>query len=361
MPPVIHTKQSLSLFPKASITCFLAALVLVPAAQAHGKHHTLKAKQVFLDAANRMDLRTSSSPPFGLSATIKVTIQKLQLNGTYLLLWDSQKRWSEKIVLPGYQRIRVRGPSGFWQQRNLDYEIPSVVDLDDALNFTSDLRYYAKVRPGKLKSKRVSGANLECSRVYSDTTVRPFPNFLISHDLIEEFCLAPQQAELRKELFPKGASNAPNLTSVEYSDFAPFGTKDYPRTIRLSSQGKTFLTFSVRRIALLFHPPASDFAPPAGGIFTPSCASFEAPKLIKKVLPVYPRNERFAGQNGHVVIYAMIATDGSVKNAKVIFSAGSEFDAAALAAVRQWHYRPASCTGKPYPIETYITVYFAMK
>ncbi len=349
-------------FRKATIPLFLAALVLLPAAQARGKQHKVKPAQVFLDAADRADLQAPGSPPFELSATIQLIIQKMQLNGTYLLLWDSPERWSEKIVLPGYQRVRVQGPLGIWQHRNLNYEIPSVVDLDDALGFTWELRYNATLRPGKLKAKRVSGANLKCSRVDVGMYVQQVGNSeKVSESSERDFCFDSQEAELKAELYPKGRSRAPNLTAVEYSDFAPFGTKDYARTIRLSSGGKTFLTFSVNRIALLVHPPASDFTPPADGIFMATCAATEMPKLIKKVLPVYPPDEKSAGRNGHVVLYVMIAADGSVKNPRVIFSAGPEFDAAALAAVRQWRYQPRSCNGKPTSFETYITVYFQMR
>ncbi|MGH9638791.1 MAG: energy transducer TonB [Candidatus Acidiferrales bacterium] len=343
----------------AVVISFLAAIVLLPAAQAHTKQNKLKAAQVFLDAANRTDLRAPGSPPFELLASIKLDIHGTWLNGTYLLLWDSPERWSEKIALPGYQRIRAQNPSGIWLHRNLDYEIPSVKDLDDALSFSAKLRSNVKLHPAKFKTREVLSADLECSRTNINSYLPPGNDFQQLVDLtIEDFCFDPKQAELRVELFPKGANDAPNLTSVEYSDFAPFGTKEYPRTIRLSSQGDTFLTFSVRRIALLVDPPSSDFKPPADGMFMATCAAPEEPKIIKQALPVYPRDERLAGRNGHVVLYVMIAADGSVKNARVIFSAGPEFDAAALAAVRRWRYQPRSCNGKPTPIEIYVPVYF---
>ncbi|HEX5009412.1 MAG TPA: TonB family protein, partial [Planctomycetota bacterium] len=66
------------------------------------------------------------------------------------------------------------------------------------------------------------------------------------------------------------------------------------------------------------------------------------------VAPEYPLAARQAGEEGLVVIHALVLADGSVADASVGESSGYErLDDAALAAVRSWRFQPALHDGKP--------------
>lgn len=243
----------------------------------------------------------------------------------------------------------MRDARGIWLKRNLDYEIPSVKDLDDALDFTGELREAAKAKVGKFKTSRLFGSQLECSRV-------KVSDFLAD----EQYCFDVLKTALWVHFFPNGANHAPNITSVQYSDFAAFNTKSYPHNIRIFSGDDAFLTFSVQRLVRLVDPPTSDFTPPAGATFMAACTAIYQPKVIKQVFPDYPSAERAAGHTAHVVVYIVIAADGTVQNARVVFPTAPAFAAAALTAVRQWRYQPPDCNGTPAPMETYVSVYFVL-
>lgn len=59
--------------------------------------------------------------------------------------------------------------------------------------------------------------------------------------------------------------------------------------------------------------------------------------------PVYPASALEAELSGRVVLHVLVATDGSVKDVKVVNSEPSGvFDQAALAAARQWQFNPGS-------------------
>lgn len=328
----------------------LAALALSSLARGDHNYGDPGALAAFHDAAVNTDLREPGGQPFELLSDIKLDIRGQWLNGTYLLLWDSPDLWREEVILPGYQRVKVQDQSGLWLHRSLNYEVPSVKDLDDALDFSDSLLRDVQFKPGKLKVKNVSGALLDCSRVKLDDGIDD-----------EDFCFDLQQSLLKIVLFPSGATAAPNITSIEYSDFEPFGTKLYPHTVRILSASETFLTFSVQRLALLVRPPASDFAVPAGAMFMAACASAEKVKLIKQALPQYPPDEKSNRRSAHLVLYVLIAPDGSVRNAKVIFPGAADFNSSALAAVRQWRYQPVSCGGTPASVEKYVPVYFSIQ
>jgi TonB family protein len=82
------------------------------------------------------------------------------------------------------------------------------------------------------------------------------------------------------------------------------------------------------------------------------------PKLIpaSRVMPIYPESARKAGVNGQVTLQAVIHKDGTVGDVTVLKSPGAKFgfDEAAIAAVKQWKYKPGLQNGKP--VDVYFTV-----
>jgi protein TonB len=78
------------------------------------------------------------------------------------------------------------------------------------------------------------------------------------------------------------------------------------------------------------------------------------PVLLEKIEPIYPEVARRAGLGGRVTIRAIIGLDGNVESAEVFASRNPLFDQAALDAVREWRYRPATMNGAP--VRVYFTV-----
>ncbi len=85
-------------------------------------------------------------------------------------------------------------------------------------------------------------------------------------------------------------------------------------------------------------------------------------KLIKKIPPVYPRLAKAAGIEGTVWIKALVSRTGTVLEAEVRKSSGSELlDAAALRVADQYLYKPAIQNGDPVPIWVTYRVDFVME
>jgi TonB family protein len=103
-------------------------------------------------------------------------------------------------------------------------------------------------------------------------------------------------------------------------------------------------------------PPADPDAPvPIGGGVT-------EPRRIKYVDPVYPSDAKKDHITGMVIIEAIIAKDGTVKNTRVLKSAGApEFEQSALEAVRQWAYDPTKLDGVPVEVKMTVVVNFVLK
>jgi protein TonB len=81
--------------------------------------------------------------------------------------------------------------------------------------------------------------------------------------------------------------------------------------------------------------------------------------LVHKVEPRYPAIARQVGIQGTVIIRALISRSGTIEHAQVE-SGQPLLVSAALAAVREWKYRPYYLNGEPVEVETEITVNFVL-
>ena len=81
--------------------------------------------------------------------------------------------------------------------------------------------------------------------------------------------------------------------------------------------------------------------------------------LIHRVEPTYPPLARAARVQGEVVLSAVIDTNGQITNLQLV-SGHPMLVPAALAAVREWRYKPYLLNGTPVEVETTITVIFSL-
>jgi periplasmic protein TonB len=81
--------------------------------------------------------------------------------------------------------------------------------------------------------------------------------------------------------------------------------------------------------------------------------------LIHKVMPEYPAQAKTAHMQGTVVLAAVIGKDGVVKDVKVV-SGPPMLAQSAMAAVKQWRYKPYVLNGQPTEVDTTINVNFKL-
>jgi TonB family protein len=100
--------------------------------------------------------------------------------------------------------------------------------------------------------------------------------------------------------------------------------------------------------------PAAPVAPvQIGGSVTPA-------KLLKSAPPVYPAFAKTQRVSGDVKIDALIDAAGQVTTMKVV-SGPAALHQAAMDALHQWRYQPASLDGKPVPMHLTVTIQFRLQ
>jgi protein TonB len=97
---------------------------------------------------------------------------------------------------------------------------------------------------------------------------------------------------------------------------------------------------------------------PAPGEPSAPAGTATIPELIPstKVAPVFPPQALEKVAKGQVILQAVVRKDGTLGDFTVLRSTACDcgFEAAALAAVAQWRYKPAAIDGEP--VEIYFTI-----
>ena len=83
-----------------------------------------------------------------------------------------------------------------------------------------------------------------------------------------------------------------------------------------------------------------------------------APVVTNRVEPVYPEDMKAMRISGMLILQAIIDETGKVVDAHVLKPLPGSFNDAALAAVKQWQFKPATRDGKPVTVVFNLTMQF---
>ena len=94
-----------------------------------------------------------------------------------------------------------------------------------------------------------------------------------------------------------------------------------------------------------------------GGIMTVG-GGVMAPQVIHRVEPQFSDEARRTKYQGNVSIQLIVDAQGNPQNIRVIRHLGMGLDEKAIAAVRQYKFKPAMFQGHPVPVQIIIDVDF---
>jgi protein TonB len=87
----------------------------------------------------------------------------------------------------------------------------------------------------------------------------------------------------------------------------------------------------------------------------------KSPVLIREVKPKYTEGAMRRKVQGVVEVDAVILKDGTVGDVTVTRSLDEELDQEAIAATKQWRFRPATKDGEPVTVRVNIELTFTLR
>jgi TonB family protein len=194
-----------------------------------------------------------------------------------------------------------------------------------------------EIRKGDAAREAAGGSN-SAHAGPSSVYVAPPPG-KISTGTVASASAAPQARASE----PAPGADVPAVERIENQVFG--GRKRY--SLRLNMPNLTSATGSwIIRFAEL---KAEDAASPG---------EISSPEPVRKVDPLYPATLRSDRVEGVVILHAIIRSDGSVGDVRVLEGFNDQLDANARAALEQWRFRPGTRNGVPVDVEAVIRVPF---
>jgi TonB family protein len=101
-------------------------------------------------------------------------------------------------------------------------------------------------------------------------------------------------------------------------------------------------------------------SPAQTAVFEPG-NGVQAPRVIRKVRPVYPASAERDRRTGTVLLDCVVGAEGTVSDVVVKRSSHEDFSEAAMAAVRQYRFAPGTKDGRPVAVRVPIEVVFSRR
>jgi protein TonB len=163
----------------------------------------------------------------------------------------------------------------------------------------------------------------------------------------------PQRAA--QSTAPAVNQNAIPLTAPD--SIAPESPRDLPDTVPIGSNAIIGVPGDAVGDVIGDAPPPRRAVPPAPPEPVRPGGNIRPPQKVHHVAPVYPAIAQAARVSGVVILEALIAEDGSVRDVKVLRSVPL-LDTSAMEAVRQWRFTPTLLNGVPVQVIMTVTVTF---
>jgi len=305
-------------------------------------------ESLLAQARKLQDVWTDGTPAVKVQTDIEILDAKGKtVSGRYVVIWISPSRWREELEIANYKRIRVHDSKGYRQQSTLSVQPEIIFQLDSLLDFKTVLTVESKQVLGKVKTRDNGGVRQKCTEVKWATGTE------------RVLCFAEPNGSLLSVEYPKPAHGIPpDISRIEYSAFNKIGDKSIPYEVHAFRDSKVFIATKILDMTPITAANFEPFGTPTNSEFWPQCNDMQNPELVNRVQPSYPPNARSNSEQGRVVFYAVIEADGRLSHLTLIQRATPSLESAAADAIRQWHYKPATCGSTPIRVETSIPVDF---
>jgi TonB family protein len=304
-------------------------------------------------AADLTSLNEDSVQPFYLKIAVQLYDSKGQPSeqGSVEEWWAGNGREKRVYTMPSYTATEVRDDKSVYRTSGASYppEMPQTLLLQ-VLHPMPQQDEVDGSHP-ELKTLRFGKIPLDCIMVAQPIAgMRNAPM-----GLFPTYCFDPGQESLRLT-YNFGTE------VIVRNGVGKFQQKSVPIDVVVRSGDVLSATGHI--VALATHPVTDEelstngLAAVGHDVVPLSDSSVQGLRL-SAVAPRYPSQANMNHVSGTVVLAALIGTDGRVHKLSVVSTPDADLAVAALAAVREWTYKPYVVNGVPVEVTTRINVNFA--
>ncbi len=334
--------------PNKSVVFIFALVFLANPAWSADKEEPASPEELISRARSQEEIWAQGTPPMSMRAELQVFDAKgTPVHGDYSLDWVSPSKWREEIRFGKYERLRVRDAKGYWQTSGLSYQPEIIFQLDTLVHIKDAFKVRSKQSLGKVKNREKAGLQQKCTEVKWAKAIERI------------MCFDVANGALVSIEYPRGENqNPPEMSRIEYGAFNVVGGKLVPYEIRALKDGKVVASVKVLETTKITEENSALFSVPVNAEFWAQCDDMQEAELLDRVQPRYPTSARTNREQGRVILYAVVEADGSLSHMAIIHRATPDLEAAAVEAIRHWHYKPAACGQTPIRVETSIATDF---
>jgi TonB family protein len=151
-------------------------------------------------------------------------------------------------------------------------------------------------------------------------------------------------------------NTAAKLTEPERAVFG--NRKFYSVTLNMPNLNSAGGSWIIRFAELHRDSTNSDSATRAAGNTEDQASDLSQPQATRKVDPAYPMELMRQNVAGTVILYAVIRSDGTVGNIRLLRGVDARLDQYAIVAISQWKFNPATKNGSPVDVEATFQIPF---
>jgi len=318
----------------------LAFVIAVLCTCAFANQKDDEAKALVQRAMNISAIREEGSPPFRLRANVKITQEDGSVvEGTYTETWVSNTLWRRETALGDFRRTQVVAGRKTWTSDSSNVVPERLAAV--AATFDPWLGFANTWKADKFGDHQVDGNTARCFRTKRELWG------------VSELCFENNTGALAERIVPVHVRNK-NVDGVcIYQGYQPLGDRKVPTSYSCSEDKKLVLQAQVIELAL--RPQVDDrlFAALPDGKEAVHCPTRKQPPTV-----IHSVEPPVTGNDGVVTLALLVGVDGRPHDLRVANSLDPTSDTAALEAVRQWRFRPATCEGQPMEVEIAVEIDF---
>ncbi|HEY6770611.1 MAG TPA: energy transducer TonB [Candidatus Sulfotelmatobacter sp.] len=304
-----------------------------------------RAAEMLERARHLTDIRSANAPAFRLKATFSFVGEALEtVQGTYTEVWVSKTQWRKEVAAGDALHTEVGQSRKLWK-----FDKGAV------------LPEKARTVPEIMEMFPQNSAKLEFDSVSYHAEANPPSRCAITKGgqskIRSAFCF-DKNGVLLQRITP--GFRAWNLFaySCDYGGFRKFGDYWFPRQMACYEDRHKSIEVTVTDLVIESSPDPALFMPLAGGVELDLCPTGRTPPIpMSTPAAQYPLGAD-DGLVGPVVLSVIVDEKGKPQNITLLRPQRKKFDDSAVAAVRGWRFKPATCEGRPIAIQFSVEVGF---